>query len=744
MDNKAITETSILFVDDEEIIRKSFSRDLQVEHFAVSTVANGSEAIAALEKGQYDLVITDLMMPGIDGFDVLKSAKKLAPLTSVIILTGYGDMQSAIDALRLGADDFIRKPCEMEELFFRIQRCLEKRNLLLERNLSVEVLRESEERYRSILNASPDVIVITDLEGRILMGSPMGVTKFGYDREDELLGHLVTDFVVAPEDRERALTNFTLKLQGVVFGPNEYVGLRKDGSTLDIEVISDFIRGVDEQPIRIVFVIRDITERKKAVESLRESEEKFRSLAENNTDYIMRYDRQCRHTYINPAALNIFGLTEANIIGKPLWESGLPEYLSLLWEKKIVQVVETGETYQEEFEWHSPYGTVYLDWQLTPEFDSKGRVQSVLGVSRDNTERRQAVQNYQTIFHEMLDGFALHEVICDKDGHTLDYHFLAVNPAFERITGLETANVVGRSLQEIFPSIEPHWLDIYGRVTSTGMPLHFEKYNSDLKKHLEFSFFRPAPNQLACIFKDITERKNEEMKLWESERRYSALFANKINGMAHCRVITDEYNRPIDYTILQVNEAYERIIGMKKEDIESRRVTEIFPGVENYAFDYIGVLGRIALEGGEISTEVFLEATQQNLLLYAYSPISGEFTAILSDISERIRTEESLCQTNDFLKVLMETIPNPIFYKDIAGKYIGCNRAFETYFGLPRQKFLGKTVYDLAPREMADKYYQQDQELFNNGGEQQYEWVVPDKINGEIRHVIFNKGFLEN
>ena len=130
MENAIVVETSILFVDDEDVIRQSFARELGVEHFAVTVVGSGSEAIAALENGQYDLVVTDLMMPGIDGFGVLKAVKKLAPLTSVIILTGYGDMRSAIDALRLGADDFTLKPCEVEELIFRIRRCLDKQTLL--------------------------------------------------------------------------------------------------------------------------------------------------------------------------------------------------------------------------------------------------------------------------------------------------------------------------------------------------------------------------------------------------------------------------------------------------------------------------------------------------------------------------------------------------------------------------------------------------------------------------------------
>ena len=144
MKNKDRNETSILFVDDETIIRKSLTRELKEEHFNVTAVSSGSEAINALQKAKFDLVITDLMMEGIDGFGVLKAVKNLAPLTSVIILTGYGDMRSAIDALRLGADDFTLKPCEVEELVFRIRRCLEKQNLL--QSLMTQKLKLEEEK----------------------------------------------------------------------------------------------------------------------------------------------------------------------------------------------------------------------------------------------------------------------------------------------------------------------------------------------------------------------------------------------------------------------------------------------------------------------------------------------------------------------------------------------------------------------------------------------------------------------
>ena len=142
-----------------------------------------------------------------------------------------------------------------------------------------------------------------------------------------------------------------------------------------------------------------------------------------------------------------------------------------------------------------------------------------------------------------------------------------------------------------------------------------------------------------------------EEALRESERRYSALFANKINGMAHCRIITDAKGRPVDYRILQINEAYERIIGIRREAVEGRRVKEVFPEIGDYAFDYIGIYGKIALEGGEIKFEEFFEATGQYLSVYAYSPLPGEFAAIFSDVTERKLAEEELHRAHDELEL---------------------------------------------------------------------------------------------
>jgi PAS domain S-box-containing protein len=132
---------------------------------------------------------------------------------------------------------------------------------IAEHHRTEEKLRESEALYRSILNASPDDITVADLEGRVLMVSPNARTMFGYQREEEGVGRRVTDFLV-PEDRERAMSRVALLLQGRASGPSEYRGLRKDGTTLDLEVNSALIRDQEGRPSRLLVIARDTSARK--------------------------------------------------------------------------------------------------------------------------------------------------------------------------------------------------------------------------------------------------------------------------------------------------------------------------------------------------------------------------------------------------------------------------------------------------------------------------------------------------
>lgn len=127
----AMKKKTILLVDDEQLILDSLSRELTSAplSFEVNLATNGEEAVGIIADRAPDLVITDLRMPGLDGYQVLKAAKRKDPHTMVIILTGYADMQSAIDALRLGADEYLQKPCDPDELLYRVSSCSSKQDL---------------------------------------------------------------------------------------------------------------------------------------------------------------------------------------------------------------------------------------------------------------------------------------------------------------------------------------------------------------------------------------------------------------------------------------------------------------------------------------------------------------------------------------------------------------------------------------------------------------------------------------
>ena len=251
-------------------------------------------------------------------------------------------------------------------------------------------------------------------------------------------------------------------------------------------------------------------ERRQAEQALRESEETHRALVTGLPDLVMRFDRNGRHLFVSDNVEDLVGLPAVEFIGKTHRELGFPEEQCRSWEDAIGAVFERGEIDETEFEFEGKHGPVIFNRRLIPERDRPGMVRSVLSLCRDITSYRLAERDYWTLFREMLDGFALHEIICDAQGQPVDYRFLAVNPAFERLTGLNAHDIIGKTVLEVLPGTERHWIDTYGRVALTGEPAFFENYAGELDRHFEVTVFRPAPNRFACIFTDVTERKLAE------------------------------------------------------------------------------------------------------------------------------------------------------------------------------------------------------------------------------------------
>ena len=136
-------EAKVLLVDDEQDFLETLSSRLEMRGLKVSAVTSGEQAIAEAKEQEYDAIVVDLSMPGIDGLETLKRIKANNPNAEIIMLTGHGSVASGVEAMKLGAGDFLQKPVELTELMSKIGEAKGKRMLVLQK--------QSQEELRNIL-----------------------------------------------------------------------------------------------------------------------------------------------------------------------------------------------------------------------------------------------------------------------------------------------------------------------------------------------------------------------------------------------------------------------------------------------------------------------------------------------------------------------------------------------------------------------------------------------------------------
>jgi DNA-binding NtrC family response regulator len=117
-------KSKILVVDDEDALRTALSDELTSKGYNVSTASDGDEAISGLQKETFDLVVLDIKMPRVNGFEVLKFVKEKHPETKAVMLAGFADFGNVIDVKKLGAEDFVAKPYDLANLLTTIERVL--------------------------------------------------------------------------------------------------------------------------------------------------------------------------------------------------------------------------------------------------------------------------------------------------------------------------------------------------------------------------------------------------------------------------------------------------------------------------------------------------------------------------------------------------------------------------------------------------------------------------------------------
>jgi len=398
-----------------------------------------------------------------------------------------------------------------------------------------EALRDSEENLRLIYASIPDNVNVIGLDGKIMYCNDAAVRMFGGTSVDQYIGRNGFD-LIADSSREKALANFPKVFNQEVGRSDEYKLRRDDGSEFDGEVTATLVRDKAGKPQRIITVIRDITERKRAEEALRDSEEKLRLIFASIPDNVSVSDMNGKIIQANNAGVRQFAGTS---IDQFIGRNGFDFIAS---SDKNRALGDFSKIFNQEVGGPDEYRICRIDGS---EFDGElivalmrdkdGKPQNVITVIRDITERKrmeQALRESEQMSRSMLDNATMGVYLLQ------DKKFLYVNPTFEKIIGYSSEELVGREAIDYVHPNDRSIVRIKALENLKGvsmLPYEFRVLRKDGRQiwvmERVASIQYKGRRAVIASFMETTEHKKAQVEL---ERAYEEL------KMAHERMVQTE------------------------------------------------------------------------------------------------------------------------------------------------------------------------------------------------------------
>ncbi|HMV46664.1 MAG TPA: PAS domain S-box protein [Blastocatellia bacterium] len=382
----ANSQSRILLADDNADMR-DYVRRLLSRECEVVAVADGAQALRAARETPFDLVLTDVMMPELDGFGLLRALRADERLKTlpVILLSARAGEEARVEGAAAGADDYLIKPFSARELLARVTTHLE---LARVRKASAEALRESEERLRAIFESSVVGFAVLKPDTSFEEVNDAFCTITGYARE-ELLGMQCVR-LSPPEDAARTLESYRQLLSGerasfVI----EKRYLKKDGAPIWVLNSTSVTHDAANQPLRLVIVCQDITERRKIEETLRESEERFRNMADHAPVMIWVTVPDGNCTYLSKSWYEFTGQTIDEGLGFGWLNAVHPDDRRHA-EEIFAAATERREAFQMDYRLRRRDGE--YRWAIdsaAPRFEMDGQFRGYIGSVIDITERKE-------------------------------------------------------------------------------------------------------------------------------------------------------------------------------------------------------------------------------------------------------------------------------------------------------------------------------------------------------------------
>ena len=519
MVNSSINKTPlhILLVEDnpgDVYIIKDFIKSMETK-FLVSHSAKLCDAIKLSGEHEFDVILLDLGLPDSIGLETLKKFLASKVKAPVIVMTGLDDEETALASVKAGAQDYlVKNNLTSENILRTIRYGIERKKLqeIQERNarqftilsLATVAMNECENVpsiYRTIcenINRLLNEVTVLpiDLIDQYNTCMPCNESLEPFFREIQKINELtVSQVMILAGDYLKKVLNFHNdgKLHELSGEISDQFPAEKG-----LDVYGEFTKVFNHHKTYTIGFSRD--------------EKHYGGVFIFSKRLIEPNDMDIIEAISSQGSLNIQRRNVEN-------DLKISENSYKILFKEVTKAKEALQKLNEE-----------LDSKIKIRTQDLAEINTLLHLElnehiRTSDKLKESEEKYRLLFTKMMDGFALYEIILDKQGKPFDYKFISVNRAFEELTGLTARAVVGKTAREIVPATYKNNLDIYGEVSLTGKSVEFENYNSEINKYFKINAFCPKTGFFAIIFEDITLRiqiENEKQKAEVKLKKYAS------------------------------------------------------------------------------------------------------------------------------------------------------------------------------------------------------------------------------
>jgi len=592
---------------------------------------------------------------------------------------------------------------------------------ITERKQAEIALLESQKKYGEILDSIEEDYYEVDLAGNLTFFNDSLIRKWGYSRE-ELLGMNYRQYMDT-EYAEQVFQSFNEVYQtGKPVKNCSWLLIRKDGTKTYFETSIAVRKDSSGNTIGFRGVGHDSTERKRAEQALRQSEEKYRTILENIEDGYIEVDLKGNFLFVNEAACKIQGCTRDEILKMNYRELMDKENAQKIFAR-YNKVYTSGESDKDaRYEVITKSGLrKYLESSITPVKDESGRIYAFRGIIRDRTERRateealrQSEEKYRSILESIEDGYFETDIAGN---------FVLFNNALCRIFAYTKEELMGMGYKKYTDKENSKKLfQVFHECYRTGMPVKAHDVifirKDELKAVITISVSlvrnpQGEPIGFRGIARDITERKQAEEALRQSEEKYRTILESIEEGYFEVDVAGN---------LTFVNDSMCRIWGYPKEQmigLNNRQYTdeenakklyqtfnEVYrTGISSKAFDW-----QIIRKDG---TVVYIEATV-SLRKDSAGNVIG-FRGTVHNITERKEAEEALRQSEEKHRSILENIRESYFEVDLAGNFTFFNDSLCRLTGCSREELVGMNYSKFSDKEISKIVFQTFNKVFLTG-----------------------------